>query len=258
MAFETATIPRPEVAEISHARASTEWLRDAQTQSERSNKWSLTETISLARAIEPNSFTPNFRLTDHDATRKNRADVQDYSAEIRTEWDKIDTRKRGVIDKDDLDRYITDPANAQYRDMARFFRDNYDLVSTLAYDPVKPGNEFFKGYGILKDDINKLESLTDPAKFKSLVKWEAFGSRWAVTAGFGTILVGSGYMATAGMAAETTAALLTVGAVGLTATVGAAFAVGAAAGLGVGYLFYQSKVREHYSAKRAELESRMR
>lgn len=258
MALETATISRREVAHDTTTVALSEWLNEAQTQSNRSNKWASAERFSTERAIEPNSFTPGFRLFDYAVTRENRAHVQDYSADIRTEWDKIDTRKRGIIDKDDLDRYLADPANVTHRDMAKFFRDNFDLVSNIAYDPMTPGNDLFKGYGIYKEDINKLESLTDPAKFKRLVKDEAFSVAAAALVGVATGAVSSVLFMGATLAAKSVGAIVAIGTIGAAATLGSMFAVGTAAGVGVGYLVYQSKVREHYSAKRAELESRMR
>jgi len=213
--------------------------------------------ISRIEGSDDRSYVPELSISYASEKVQKRQQVQDYAGEMRDEFAKIDTHNRGIIDKDDLSQYIADPKNVHHREAAKFLLENYDFISHLAYDPPKPGNELFKGYGISRSDLNLLEGLTDPEKFRSVVRWEAAAESLGVAAGFGTFLVGAGIWSGIAVSGASWTAIIASGvAIGVASIAGAA-AVGVGVALGAGYLFYQRKVREHYSEKRTELEKRL-
>lgn len=195
-------------------------------------------------------------ITDKTAVTAGREKVQEYAETFRKNFDKIDTTGRGLISPGDLELYLKNPnLTSEERNMATFFKDNFEFIKGLNKYQLKPGDKDYRGNGLTKFDADILESLTDPEKFKSLVKGQAF-SWWAAgISGGATMLAGSIMMANGLLSTTMSGAgmLALTGAGFLVGTAGA-LAVAAGVGLGVGYLLHQRNVREHYSEKRKALE----
>ena len=85
------------------------------------------------------------------------------------------------------------------------------------------------------------------------MRWESFG--WKTTAA--TLVAGemAGGIMMIGTVGEFGATAAVIGGVGFGLVIAGAPLLAIAAGAGVAYWLYQREVREHYSAKRAEMEA---
>lgn len=247
--------------EVEATEASVSLLHDAYFLDKTSPKSNLLEAVRDIKAIEKadTPYLPKTELmvaaNNSDRVAAGRQQVQDYANLFNKDLNKLDPQNKGIVTDSDLEAFLQRPdLSKNERDMGQFFHDSYQFIQTLPKYPIVKGEEGYKGDGIYPSNIEALVSLTDAAKYKSMINRDSFSGLAGWLAGTATAIGVSTGMAVASESVTTVGGI--VAGLGAFAVVGTGLTLGAflAAGTAVGYLVYRQGVREYYSGKRHELE----